>query len=121
MQPKRAYYKAEIGRGNSEDGITHDRHEVAVEANVISSLADDGLHYPVLDIDFTAYTVPSTTPGHCHLYLDRGLSWEQYEKLLSALADAGIIEEGYAKASIYRQATFVRLPTVSKPAPEVAA
>lgn len=93
-------------------------------ANVISSRIDrDGndaygptmLHAPVLDIDFPVFAIPSSTPGHYHLYLEREVPWAQYEALLKALAAAGIIEEGYAHASIERGATFVRKPDVLKP------
>lgn len=73
-------------------------------------------HRPVLDIDFPAKLVPSSTPGKFHLYLDKPMTWPVYEKLLTALADAGIIEPGYANASIDRMATFVRLPWVKKEA-----
>jgi len=76
--------------------------------------ADRDSHKPILDIDFPAKLVPSSTEGHFHLYLDKELSWEQYEKLLRALADAGIIEQGYANASIERRYSAARLPWVKK-------
>ena len=78
------------------------------------------MHRPVLDIDFPAALVPSTTPGHFHLYLDRLMSWRMYEQLLEALADAGIIERGYATASTERGYSSVRLPWVSKESGAVA-
>ena len=71
-------------------------------------------HRPVLDIDFPAALVPSTTPGHFHLYLDRALSWDDYEKLLRVLAEVGIIEQGYANVSIERRHTAVRVPWIRK-------
>lgn len=73
-------------------------------------------HSPVVDIDFPVRVVPSSTPGHHHLYLDGiMMKWEKYESLLKALADAGIIEGGYCKNSLRRQMTMVRLPHVKKP------
>lgn len=86
----------------------------AVDANLVSSLGDDGLHYPVLDLDFGAYVVPSSTPGHFHLYLERAMPWDTYAGLLVALAEAGVIERGYADACLARGMTFVRMPGVSK-------
>lgn len=72
---------------------------------------DQELHSPVLDIDFAARLIPSSTPGHFHLYLDGlHLSWEKYARLLTALAEAGVIEKGYAGAAIRRKATFVWKP-----------
>lgn len=87
------------------------------EANVVTSEADGlpGWHYPVLDLDFYCELVPSSTPGHFHLYLDRAIQWADYEALLDALADADIIERGYAEAAMRRKRTDVRLPWISKP------
>ena len=72
------------------------------------------LHRPVLDIDIPARLIPSSTPGHHHLYLDVDMPWDKYEALLKALADAGVIEQGYLLAALDRGATFVRLPWVGK-------
>lgn len=74
-----------------------------------------GWHKPVLDIDFPAELLPSTTVGHYHLYLDKEVPWDDYVDLLNALAKCGIIEQGYANASIDRGHTAVRLPWVRKP------
>ena len=82
-------------------------------------------HRPVLDIDFDAALIPSTSADHHHLYLDKVLTWTQYVRLLEVLAEVGIIEPGYRDASIAREYTSVRLPWVTKdlpadPAPEMA-
>jgi hypothetical protein len=85
-------------------------------ANIVTSKVKGTInqHKPVLDIDFPATLIPSSTPGHFHLFLDREMSWFVYEKLLYALADAGILEEGYVGASIQRGYTAVRLPWIKK-------
>lgn len=86
-------------------------------ANVVTSLDASGYgHYPVLDLDLPARLLPSSTPGHGHLYIDRLLRWEQYAVLLDALGEAGILQPGYVSASKKRGHTAVRLPWVSKPA-----
>lgn len=77
-----------------------------------------GFHKPVLDIDFPAALLPSSTEGHYHLYLDKEVIWDDYVDLLKALAKCGIIEQGYANASIERGHTAVRLPWVMKPLPK---
>lgn len=74
------------------------------------------MHRPILDIDFDAALIPSTTEGHFHLYLDRPMTWKQYKRLLSVLAEVGIIEEGYAYASIERGYSSTRLPWIKKDA-----
>ena len=89
-------------------------------ANVMSSHFTETLHRPVLDLDIGATLVPSTTPGHSHLYLDTPMSWERYEALLVALAAAGIIEPRYATMSIQRHASYVRLPWIRKERPTMA-
>lgn len=96
-----------------------ERREAPVhEALVASSETHiQGVHRPVLDLDVPAQLVPSTTPGHHHLYIDVDMSWPTYKRLLRALAKAGVIEAGYAKASIHRGASFVRLPWVRKVGP----
>lgn len=96
------------------------------------------LHLPVLDLD-RPYTqtdalqidylfadfadgrassdvvvVPSTTEGHCHLYLQFKVPERRYLATLMYLAVFGVIEPGYATASIRRGGTFVRLPGVKK-------
>lgn len=72
-------------------------------------------HLPVLDLDFPCDLVPSTRPGHFHLYLNKPILWDTYKELLVALAKAGIIEQGYADASIKKGFTAVRIPGATKP------
>lgn len=74
------------------------------------------MHRPVIDVDFPVAVLPSSTPGHHHLYIDKEMDWWEYRRLLSALADVGIIERGYLQASEARQFTSVRLPWVRKAA-----
>jgi hypothetical protein len=77
-------------------------------SNLVSSLTDEGMHMPALDIDFPVTVKPSTTKGHYHLFIDKPMTWEQYMRLLEALTDAGIIEEGFYTASANRGASFLR-------------
>jgi hypothetical protein len=117
---ERQRYHVNFLDASSADGeheLAVDRWEVEYDhlANAISSeIVGSSLHAPVLDIDFEARLVPSSTPGHYHLYLDRAVAWPAYEKVLRALAEAGLQEEGYVSASIDRRATFVRKPGVVK-------
>lgn len=90
------------------------RTPIDQEANLVSSLTESGLHAPVLDLDVPAYLVPSTTPGHSHLYIDVEMPWPVYRRLLRALAAAGIIEEDFYKGSLDRGQTMVRPPWVRK-------
>jgi len=100
-----------------KEKIDNENRQIATKAkaNLISSQCFDGSHRPVLDFDIPAHYVPSSTPGHGHLYIDKNMSWETYERLLIALADAGILERGYVHAALCRKATFVRPEGVFKP------
>lgn len=71
-------------------------------------------HRPVIDIDMNAALVPSGTPGHFHLYIDKLVEHDKYIWLLDALADAGVVERGYSTASIERGYSSARLPTKPK-------
>jgi hypothetical protein len=86
------------------------------DANILTSAAvgRPGIHKLAIDIDLSARLVPSTTPGHWHLYVDVDIEWNAYRELLLALAKAGVIEKGYARASIKRGYTSLRPPWVMK-------
>lgn len=90
------------------------------EAQVITSLVagGGGQHKLVLDVDLPAQLIPSTTEGHFHLYVDTVIEHDKWEALLIALAEAGVIEPGYMRASIARGFTAVRLPWVKKTSEE---
>jgi len=94
----------------------HEFTEDIDQAHVITSIAGGGreAHRPVLDIDFPAAVIASSTPGHFHLYLDKEMPWGTYRELLRALEAAGLVEPGYVGASIERQYTSVRLPWIRK-------
>lgn len=78
------------------------------------AVPEGGWHYPVLDLDLPVYVVPSSTPGHSHVYIDALLPWAKYCKLLDVLAECGLVEEGYVAASKARGHTALRLPWVRK-------
>lgn len=88
-------------------------------ADVISSevYGEPGVHVVALDIDHPARLLPSSTPDHYHLHVDVKCSWEDYEEFLRAAAKIGLIEEGYARVSIERKGTHLRLPWVRKEEP----
>jgi hypothetical protein len=98
-------------------GVSVDQHICGVdEANILTSevTAKPGMHKLALDIDLPAKLMPTTTPGHWHLYIDHEMPWEVYVKVIDALAEAGVIEKGYARASKIRGYTSVRPPWLTK-------
>lgn len=74
-------------------------------------------HKVMVDVDMPCKVVPSTTPGHFHLYIDREMSWHDYKLLLGTLERVGIISTGYHDASILRGFTTLRLPWIKKKSP----
>ena len=90
--------------------------ENLMDANVVSSDSriNPDVHYPVIDLDVPVYLVPSSTPGHSHLYINVGMTFEDYTRILLALAQAGVVEDGYVEASIRRGRSDVRLPWIQK-------
>ena len=86
------------------------------EADVIISAVynQPDMHKLILDLDLPAQLIPSTTAGHFHLYVDKEIPWRTYKKLLKVLAQAGLIEQGYANVSLERGYTAARLPWIKK-------
>ena len=85
------------------------------DANLVGSkVQGKETHLPVLDIDVPAMLVPSSTPGHHHLYVNIEIPWEKYERLLDMLVEVGWIEPNYAEVCKLREATFVRTPWTRK-------
>lgn len=76
-------------------------------ATLIGAKAEDGLYYPVLDMDFPCHLYPSETEGHFHLFLDKGLTWKEYRDLLEVLANTGLLEKSFVKQGILHMDTYV--------------
>lgn len=99
------------------------RPEVPIEeAHVVGSRIVDGprkgLHTLIIDVDHPVRAPRSSSYDHHHLYIDYPMPWENVVKVLRVLAEVGIVEPGYALASIDRGETNVRLPWVRKGADE---
>lgn len=67
-----------------------------------------------LDLTCPFELVGSSSPGHAHLFLDTVISWHAYTTFLHRLRVAGVIEEGYLRMSLRREATHLRLPWAAK-------
>lgn len=118
---KRVLMKADLSLKNKkveyEYGLTSDEiAETVDQANIVTSSIDGqpGMHAPVIDLDFPHTYVPSSTPGHGHLYIDTPMDEETFWLFLETLADVGVIEEGYFKVSKKRGYSAVRLPWIKK-------
>ena len=67
-------------------------------------------HMPAIDIDVPCRFIPSTTPGHGHLYFDVEVEEGPYFELLSILGRCGIVEPGYVAASRAKGQSTLRPP-----------
>lgn len=101
--------------GSEEQGGPLNTPDGQHPANLVSSLCEDGLHRPAIDIDIPCELVSSSTPGHFHLYFPTvALSWDDYQSLLVALVAAGIVDDRYVVHSMRRGQTLLRAPGVTK-------
>jgi hypothetical protein len=92
------------------------------EADVISSFDPaSGLHRVMMDVDVRSWSVPSTTPGHVHLYFEPTVTWRQYRRILRAMSQAGLVERAYYQAACGARAGMLRLPWIKKTAAFYAA
>lgn len=81
-------------------------------SNIITSVANDGYHYPVLNFDFPVRVYPSTTPGHYHVYLDKPIESEVYFAFLDYLNEMGLTDRRWTRSAHHLGASWVRLPWV---------
>ena len=86
------------------------------EANLVGSKTDleENGHLPVIDLDLPCHLEPSTKPDHYHLYINKVVAWDKYVKLLEAMYECGLINEGFKEMSIRRGQSYVRRPGVFK-------
>lgn len=73
---------------------------------------------PVIDLDIECELLPSSRPGHYHLFIHKEMSHVQYMYLLNALRQCGIIEDGFYYSFLNRGFSAVRtLKTYKKGVP----
>ena len=119
-----------VGKSADKDGNPIDYEYVETEKSMDPSEADflisrvpgkSGTHYPLIDLDVPHLYIPSSQEGHAHLLITKEVTSDQYWNLLDALAQCGIVEEGYAAASKAKNFAAIRLPWVKKTAEQIAA
>ena len=101
-----------------------DREPMAIldKADTVSSRTKDSdfpgyrHKYLLLDIDIPSALIDSSTRGHKHLYVElpEEIPTKKLEDFLRAAALIGLVDVGYAEASISRGFTSLRLPWVRK-------
>lgn len=90
------------------------------EGNIVASVCDDlYTHKPVIDLDFPCRLIPSSTPGHFHLYIDEEMSWEACLQMLEGLLNAGLIQQGWYDGAVAAKRMTVRHPDFPKSKEEI--
>lgn len=109
-------YKVDFDkRGYENDYVPGDLDQPG-NANVVGSkIKGTEEHWLIADVDVPAVLIPSSTPGHSHLYVKARLSYEALNALLTALSQAGIVDPAWVDASRTRNQPMLRLPWVKKP------
>lgn len=115
MSTRALYNQPDLGPDNSYDHKQPlNQVQTAGEANLISSISTNGkYHYPVLDLDYNVFVIPSS-PGKNHLLINRALTAENYGKLISVLTEVGIIQPGFGNQFKTKKATFIRRFDITK-------
>lgn len=88
-----------------------------IEANLITScFQGEGIetHALLLDLDVEHVYVPSSTEGHGHLYVNVKLTRREWEAVMQALDNAGVIGNGFRQHSLQRGYASLRTPWVRK-------
>ena len=80
------------------------------QSNLVTSKIPETLLWqaPAIDIDVPCELIPSSQPGHYHLYIHKAITHVQYQNILKALSDAGIVEKGFFAAFLSRGYTALR-------------
>lgn len=68
----------------------------------------------VLELAVPIDVVPSSTPGHHHVYLDIEMKWRDYRRLCKRMQKAGLLEREFVKASFRRRMTMLFKPGLTK-------
>jgi hypothetical protein len=85
------------------------------EVNVITSKVNGRRkHKVVLDLDYDAALIPTSTPGHFHLLIDKDVDEDAYEDFLLACHNIGLIADGNLNQWSMHRRQFLRLPHVRK-------
>lgn len=83
-------------------------------ANVVSSKCGP-FHYPALDIDVPMAIYLSSTEGHYHVYFPTlKMTQDEYQRLLDALCDAGIVQRPWVNRLERDGQTVLRIPGEKK-------
>jgi hypothetical protein len=114
-----AYFTSEKEGLSDSVGRVYDEslaEKVNKDANVITSKirGKKNKHKIILDLDYEAALIPTSTPGHYHLMIDKDLDTLQYAEFIEVCHRVGLIADGNMSQWNRELTQFLRLPTVRK-------
>lgn len=65
--------------------------------------------------DVPVIVLPSTSPGHFHIYIEKEMAWPVYLRLLQAMMKIGFLEFGFVAAAERREMTMLVKPGMKNP------
>ena len=72
---------------------------------------EEGFHYLIqFDLSASVVLLPSKSPHHHHLYIERIMLWEDYLKFIHLLTELGITEIGFRAMTERRGMSHLRKP-----------
>ncbi len=86
----------------------------ASDANLIGSELENGMHKPVIDLDFPCQLIPSSTLGHFHLYIDKEIPRDAMFALLDTMVAVGLVQKGFRDGCLSDGMTMIRPSWVKK-------
>ena len=95
IKERRKYFVQKNKPGEDYETMSELEQVPQEEGNLVSSWLGETTHAPVIDLDIEHEYVPSKTPGHAHLIIDKEMSAELYKKLLDVLLECGLIQQGF--------------------------
>lgn len=81
---------------------------------ILPEPTDNRVDLPPLLLDVMAKSHPSSTSGHFHLFLEKEMTWPEYEQLLIALRDAEVIGQDFAAMCLKWRVSFLLKPEYKK-------
>jgi hypothetical protein len=113
LVPARQLWARKLVKRN-RGGYPEERQEMVKvtdprEATLIGAKGSDGRYYPLFDLDIPCTLVASETAGHTHLYVNHGMNWSQYKKVLIAMGNAGILEAQWVKMAVNNEDAHVAI------------
>jgi hypothetical protein len=90
------------------------------DANLLTSRieatidTEEEKHFIIMDVDHEAELIPSSTPGHYHLYIYHEVTKEQLDKFVAVAREIGLIQQGIVRGYKERGVLCLRKPGVVK-------